>query len=131
MCYVISIGCLYVPLSQNLAFPPNLKNLTLSGCRVSSRNMFLVGNLPNLEVLKLKEVAFEDNAWKTEGKFSQLKLLQVEASDLEIWEAEAAHFSSLQYLCLRGCSYLKCTPLELEKFRLFSISYCMDVQSLL
>ncbi|CAA2963587.1 late blight resistance homolog R1A-10 [Olea europaea subsp. europaea] len=109
-CYVISNDCPYIPLPQNLAFPPNLKKLTLSGCRISRHNMFLVGSLPNLEVLKLKEVAFENNAWETEGEFSRLKFLHVEASHFKIWEAEAAHFPSLHCLCIRGCMSLKCIP---------------------
>ncbi|CAA3027203.1 late blight resistance homolog R1A-10 [Olea europaea subsp. europaea] len=54
-CNVISNDGEKVPLPQNFAFPPNLKKLTLSGCRISMHNMFLAGNLPNLEVLKLKE----------------------------------------------------------------------------
>ncbi|XP_022896729.1 putative late blight resistance protein homolog R1A-10 [Olea europaea var. sylvestris] len=109
-CKVISSVWPYVPVPQNLAFPPNLKKLTLSGCKLSRHNMFLVGNLPNLEVFKLKEVAFENNAWKTEGEFSRLKFLHVEARYLKIWEAEAAHFSCLQCIYLRGCSNLKCIP---------------------
>ncbi|XP_022896624.1 putative late blight resistance protein homolog R1A-10 isoform X2 [Olea europaea var. sylvestris] len=109
-CNVTSCYCPYVPLPQNLAFPPNLKKLTLSGCRISRHNMFLVANLPNLEVLKLKEVDFKRNAWKTEGEFSRLKFLHVEASHFKIWEAEAAHFPSLQCLRIKGCTSLKCIP---------------------
>ncbi|CAA2966337.1 late blight resistance homolog R1A-10 [Olea europaea subsp. europaea] len=108
-CKVISNDWTCIPLPQNLAFPPNLKKLTLSGCRLSRHNMF-PGNLPNLEVLKLKEVAFENNAWETEGEFSRLKFLHVETRRFKIWEAEAAHFPSLQCLCLRGCTSLKCIP---------------------
>ncbi|XP_011088084.2 putative late blight resistance protein homolog R1A-10 [Sesamum indicum] len=47
------------PLPLNLAFPPNLKKLTLSGCRISWEKMIVVGSLPNLEVLKLRDNAFE------------------------------------------------------------------------
>ncbi|CAA2963585.1 late blight resistance homolog R1A-10 [Olea europaea subsp. europaea] len=104
----------HIPLLQNLAFPPNLKKLTLSGCRISWRNMSLVGSLPNLEILKLKHVVFENTSWKTkEGEFSQLKFLLVERNLLEFWEAEAAHFPSLQILCLRHCPFLNCIPSEI------------------
>ncbi|XP_022863418.1 putative late blight resistance protein homolog R1A-10, partial [Olea europaea var. sylvestris] len=109
-CELIFDGWTNVSLPQNLAFPPNLKKLTLSVCKISGHNMFLVGNLPNLEVLKLKDVDFENEAWKMEGKFSRLKFLHVEAFHFEIWEAEAAHFPSLQCLHLRGCKSLKCFP---------------------
>ncbi|CAA2985725.1 late blight resistance homolog R1A-10 isoform X1 [Olea europaea subsp. europaea] len=110
-CNVISRENVHLP--QNLALPSNLKKLTLSGCRISMHNMFLVGNLPNLEVLKLKEVDLESNAWKTEGEFSRLKFLHVEATQFKIWEAEAAHFPSLQCLRLKNCFSLKCIPPEI------------------
>ncbi|XP_022896583.1 putative late blight resistance protein homolog R1A-10 isoform X2 [Olea europaea var. sylvestris] len=109
-CNVISNDVEKVPLPQNFAFPPNLKKLTLSGCRISMHNMFLGRNLPNLEVLKLKEGVFESNAWKTEGEFSRLKFLHVESFHFKIWEAEAAHFPSLQCLRLRKCFALKFIP---------------------
>ncbi|CAA3010775.1 late blight resistance homolog R1A-10 [Olea europaea subsp. europaea] len=104
----------HIPLLQNLAFPPNLKKLTLSGCRISWHNMSLVGSLHNLEILKLKHVVFESTSWKAkEGEFSRLKFLLVERNLLEFWEAEAAHFPSLQILCLRHCPFLNCIPSEI------------------
>ncbi|XP_022867986.1 putative late blight resistance protein homolog R1A-10 [Olea europaea var. sylvestris] len=74
-------------------------------------NMSLAGSLPNLEVLKLKGVIFESTSWKTkEGEFSLLKFLLVERNTLKFWEAKAAHFPSLQRLCLRYCRRLKYIP---------------------
>ncbi|KAL2532791.1 putative late blight resistance proteinR1A-10 [Abeliophyllum distichum] len=36
------------PLAVDLAFPPNLKKLTLSGCRISWKNMSTFGSLPKI-----------------------------------------------------------------------------------
>ncbi|KAL2553183.1 putative late blight resistance protein-like protein R1A-6 [Forsythia ovata] len=100
-----------VSTPQSLAFPPNLKKLTLSGCRISWKNMSIVGSLPNLEVLKLKNHAFEGSAWTTkEGEFRKLKFLLIEKNFLQFWKAEREHFPRLECLTLRHCPYLKCIP---------------------
>ncbi|KAL2513244.1 putative late blight resistance proteinR1A-10 [Abeliophyllum distichum] len=92
------------PLPVNLAFPPKLKKLTLSGCGISWKNMTIVGSLPNLEVLKLKDHAFEGPVWETnEGEFCKLKFLLIERTHLENWKASETHFPSLQRLSLRYC----------------------------
>lgn len=39
-------------------FPQNLKKLTLSGYEISWKNILIVGSLPNLEMVKLKNYAF-------------------------------------------------------------------------
>ncbi|KAL2553192.1 Disease resistance protein (CC-NBS-LRR class) family [Forsythia ovata] len=102
------------PLAVDLAFPPNLKKLTLSGCRISWKNMSTFGSLPNLEVLKLKDFDFEDNKWKTnEGEFRKLKFLHIGSNNLEFWEVEGTHLPSLQCLSLRRCPDLKCIPSEI------------------
>ncbi|KAL2553125.1 putative late blight resistance protein-like protein R1A-6 [Forsythia ovata] len=104
----------WVPLAVDLAFPPNLKKLTLSGCRISWKNMSTFGSLPNLEVLKLKDFDFEDSTWKTnEGEFRKLKLLHIRCNNLEFWEVEGTHLPSLQCLSLRRCWDLKCIPSEI------------------
>ncbi|KAL2553188.1 Disease resistance protein (CC-NBS-LRR class) family [Forsythia ovata] len=97
-----------------LAFPPNLKKLTLSGCRISWKNMSNFGSLPNLEVLKLKNIFFEARVWKTnEGEFRKLKFLHIECNNLEFWEVEGTHLPSLQCLSLGYCPRLKCIPSEI------------------
>ncbi|KAL2553438.1 Disease resistance protein (CC-NBS-LRR class) family [Forsythia ovata] len=103
-----------VPLAVDFAFPPNLKKLTLSGCRISWKNMSTFGSLPNLEVLKLKYFDFEDSVWKTnEGEFRKLKFLHIGSNNLEFWEVEGTHLPSLQCLSLRRCPDLKCIPSEI------------------
>ncbi|KAL2492373.1 putative disease resistance protein [Abeliophyllum distichum] len=88
------------PPPLNFAFPHKLKKLTLSGCRISWKNMRMVGSLPNLEVLKLKDHALQGTVWEpNEGDFCRLKLLVIHMSCLEHWKANETHFPSLQ--CLR------------------------------
>ncbi|KAL2553094.1 putative disease resistance RPP13-like protein 3 [Forsythia ovata] len=104
----------FVPLAVDLAFPPNLKKLTLSGCRISWKNMSTFGSLPNLEVLKLKDFDFEDSIWKTkEGEFRKLKFLHIRSNNLEFWEVEETHLPSLQCPSLVHCPRLKCIPSEI------------------
>ncbi|KAL2552725.1 putative disease resistance RPP13-like protein 3 [Forsythia ovata] len=103
-----------VPLAVDLAFPPNLKKLTLKISRISWKNMSTFGSLPNLEVLKLKDFEFEDSVWKTnEGEFRQLKFLHIGCKNLEFWEFEGTHLPRLQCLSLGSCRRLKCIPSEI------------------
>ncbi|KAL2514189.1 Disease resistance protein (CC-NBS-LRR class) family [Forsythia ovata] len=105
-----------VPLAVDLAFPPNLKKLTISGCKISWKNMSTFGSLANLEVLKLKYFDFEDSVWKTnEGEFCKLKFLHIGSNNLEFWEVEGTHLPSLQCLSLGHCPRLKCIPSEIEE----------------
>ncbi|KAK4427064.1 hypothetical protein Salat_1475300 [Sesamum alatum] len=99
------------PLRINLAFPQSLKKLTLSGCRISWKKMTVIGSLHNLEILKLKNHAFDGSVWEpNEGEFIQLKFLLIEWSNLEHWRANPTHFPQLRHLSLRYCSKLAAIP---------------------
>ncbi|KAL0425285.1 UNVERIFIED_CONTAM: putative late blight resistance proteinR1B-16 [Sesamum radiatum] len=66
------------PLPVSFALPPNLKKLTLSGCTIPWRHMTVIGSLPNLEVLKLRDNAFIGREWEcsnSEEGFPRLKFL--------------------------------------------------------
>ncbi|KAL0335859.1 UNVERIFIED_CONTAM: hypothetical protein Sradi_4797800 [Sesamum radiatum] len=113
-----------------LAFPPSLKKLTLTGCNIPWEKMTVVGSLPNLEVLKLKERAFEGSLWEPkEGEFTKLKFLFIELNSLEHWKVDREHFPQLQHLCLSYCFSLEVIPSEigeigtLETFELYE---CLD-----
>ncbi|KAL0429568.1 UNVERIFIED_CONTAM: hypothetical protein Sradi_0582800 [Sesamum radiatum] len=76
---------MFLPSSSNIAppmltFSPNLKKLTLSGCRLPWEDTTHIDTLPKLEVLKLHRNAFSD------------------------WRADETHFPSLQHLILKICS---------------------------
>ncbi|KAK4427733.1 putative late blight resistance proteinR1A-10 [Sesamum alatum] len=102
------------PLPLNLAFPLNLRKLTLSGCRISWEKMTVVGSLPNLEVLKLRDNAFAGSMWEpNEGEFTKLKYLLIESNHLEDWCANHTHFPQLRHLCLNFCTWLKAIPSDI------------------
>ncbi|KAK4477962.1 hypothetical protein RD792_017227 [Penstemon davidsonii] len=113
-CYFIAKS-IYAPGQLlNFAYPEGLKKLTLSGCTLPWDNLTIVGSLPNLQVLKLKDDAFVGSEWKTnEGEFPQLKYFLVASSSLEHWRTEETHFPMLQHLSLKSCSELVEIPSEI------------------
>ncbi|XP_024991152.1 putative late blight resistance protein homolog R1A-3 [Cynara cardunculus var. scolymus] len=101
-------------LSKKLiSFPVTLKKLTLSGCRLPWSGMSKIQWLPNLEVLKLLNYAFEGPSWDTgEGQFHQLKFLKLQNLDIQQWDAYSSNFPCLKRLVLLECYYLKGIPDE-------------------
>ncbi|XP_019171307.1 PREDICTED: putative late blight resistance protein homolog R1B-16 isoform X2 [Ipomoea nil] len=101
------------PLPMPDAFPLNLKQLTLRGCRRSWKEMLILSALPKLEVLKLKDCAFIGSEWELmeEQVFCQLKAMVIDIADLEQWEACSSHFPNLQFLVLKYCKHLKEIPI--------------------
>nr|AET22504.1 hypothetical protein [Solanum lycopersicum]AET22505.1 hypothetical protein [Solanum pimpinellifolium] len=99
------------------AFPPNLKNLTLSCSLLLWQDARVLGNLPNLEVLKLKYFSFQGPEWETDEEgFHRLKYLLVESRDLVIWKqasTDSYPFPALQHLVFRFCNKLKEIPFEI------------------
>ncbi|PWA80249.1 Disease resistance protein [Artemisia annua] len=76
-----------------ISFPVTLKKLTLSGCRLPWFSMSTIQSLPNLEILKLLNYAFEGPTWDTgEGQFRQLKFLKLQNLDIHEWEAYSSNF---------------------------------------
>ncbi|CAA2964631.1 late blight resistance homolog R1B-17 [Olea europaea subsp. europaea] len=95
-------------------FPPNLTKLTLYGTQLDWEYMSTLGRLENLEILKLKENAFEGKLWEAEdGGFPSLKLLHIGSTDLVTWVASGSHFPSLESLHLKHCTSLSTVPLGL------------------
>ncbi|KAL0417279.1 UNVERIFIED_CONTAM: putative disease resistance protein, partial [Sesamum latifolium] len=98
-------------LLSNLSFPQSLKKLTLSGSKLSWKDMSIIGSLPHLEVLKLKRFAFTGEVWEpVEGEFCRLKFLLIEETNLVQWMAENAHFPCLEHLIVRECRDLEAIP---------------------
>ncbi|CAL5430485.1 unnamed protein product [Camellia sinensis] len=98
-------------LPQLYKFPPNLKELTLADTLLDWEHMSTLGLLPKLEVLKLKDNAFQGNRWKAiDGGFRLLRFLQIGKTDLVHWEASGQHFPRLQQLILKYCESLEAVP---------------------
>ncbi|KAL0425293.1 UNVERIFIED_CONTAM: hypothetical protein Sradi_1064100 [Sesamum radiatum] len=94
--------------------PPNLKKLTLSGCNIPWQHVVIIGVLPNLEVLKLRNSAFIGREWEcTEGEFPRLKYLLMEGLNLERWLVENSHFPCLVRLIIKACWKLEEIPCEI------------------
>ncbi|XP_073121285.1 putative late blight resistance protein homolog R1A-10 [Henckelia pumila] len=72
-CIVEPTSCIII--SKDLTLPKNLIKLTLSGTKISWKDMPIVGSLPNLEVLKLKNNAFQGLEWEPiKGEFCRYEV---------------------------------------------------------
>ncbi|XP_057801619.1 putative late blight resistance protein homolog R1B-14 [Salvia miltiorrhiza] len=91
-----------------LSFPLQLRRLTLSGWKLPWSDMTIVGSLPNLQVLKLRNFACRGQRWETSnGQFRELRLLLIDRSDLVYWRTDASHFPKLECLMLHQCRFLR------------------------
>nr|GLL38140.1 putative late blight resistance protein homolog R1A-3 [Ipomoea trifida] len=99
----------YLPIG----FPPNLKKLTLRYTYLPWKEMDTIGQLPHLEVLKLKDFAFCGSKWEpSKLGFWELKALLISRSNLKYWNANSNHFPVLERLVLRYCWELKQVPIN-------------------
>lgn len=116
--------------SSVLHLPKNLKKLTLSWSYLPWKDIACIATLPNLEVLKLKNYAFQGPVWEpTEEGFRRLKHFLIDNTNLENWEASSDIFPCLEHLVLRRCKFLKGIPAELEEIntlRRFELHYCSE-----
>ncbi|KAK6148371.1 hypothetical protein DH2020_019283 [Rehmannia glutinosa] len=96
-------------------FPAKLRSLTLSATFLDWEQMSVLGNLENLEVLKLKDNAFVGESWEVaDGGFRLLRLLLIEYTNLVYWKLALGsghdHFPRLKGLVLRKCAELEALP---------------------
>ncbi|CAI9095937.1 OLC1v1031981C1 [Oldenlandia corymbosa var. corymbosa] len=103
-------------LPPHNSFPKQLRKLTLMNTQLEWTEMTTLGELKHLEVLILKEFAFQGNSWKTaKGGFTRLKYLYIGRMDLVAWEgASTEHFPQLRSLVLKNCESLQAIPRGLE-----------------
>lgn len=101
-------------LPPDNVFPKQLVRLTLMNTLLDWRHMSILGRLEKLEVLKLKDNAFQGELWETEqGGFRNLKVLHIGSTNLVRWKSAASHFPQLRSLFLRHCTALEAVPHEL------------------
>ncbi|XP_049396370.1 putative late blight resistance protein homolog R1A-10 [Solanum stenotomum] len=127
---LVDLSWLHIPHCDN--FPPNLKKLTLCRTFLQWEDMNILRKLPNLEVLKLRDNAFQGLIWKLsdedEDGFLKLKFLLLEIMSLKQWEATSYHFPNLEHLVLTGCSLLEQIPFdfaEIQTLQLIEIHNCV------
>ncbi|XP_057494424.1 uncharacterized protein LOC130779693 [Actinidia eriantha] len=109
-------GIWYLPVRLGgVRFSTNLKKLTLMETQVTWNEMSTLGkSLPNLEVLKLLQLACVGKFWKTsDGDFPQLKFLELVIIPIEEWQVSSNPFPRLQRLVLVGCCELQSIPSEI------------------
>ncbi|OIT01579.1 putative late blight resistance protein -like r1b-16 [Nicotiana attenuata] len=95
------------------SFPPMLKKLKLYGTGLRWEDLNIIGELCNLEILKLKRYACRGEEWHpTENGFTQLKLLLIEYNDLKYWNSPNDSFPVLERLVIRHCSELEEIPID-------------------
>ncbi|KAG6420540.1 hypothetical protein SASPL_117072 [Salvia splendens] len=95
--------------------PPKLRKLSLSGCGLPWEAMGVVAKLEHLEVLKLRELAFNGDEWclLDSHVFERLKYMMIEYLNFKTWEANNVHFPALEQLHLRHCYDLEEIPLDI------------------
>ncbi|XP_027166133.1 putative late blight resistance protein homolog R1B-14 [Coffea eugenioides] len=98
-----------------LSFPMNLKKLSLCNLGLPCRKMSLIEQLPNLEVLKLRDQSIDGKKWELmEGGFPKLRVLTLECVEVVEWTEtdpdSEDYFPCLQQLKLDGISNLEMMP---------------------
>ncbi|KAM0049119.1 putative leucine-rich repeat domain superfamily [Helianthus debilis subsp. tardiflorus] len=113
-------------LPNSLKFPPMLKKLTLCDTVLKWEQMYVLGKLHGLEVLKLGDNAFLGERWVTpDDGFLHLRVFQIWKTNLVHWEAAGHQFPQLQRVSLKHSKQLIAIPsglgdiLTLEVMELF------------
>ncbi|XP_057802166.1 putative late blight resistance protein homolog R1B-17 [Salvia miltiorrhiza] len=113
---------------HNLSLPSSLRKLALTGWGRYNRYLNIVGPLPNLEVLKLRQFGFEKQEWITRDQdFSKLRFLLIEQSNLKHWNSEGSHFPLLEHLLIHSCWSLSDIPDdmgEIQTLKLIEVKNC-------
>ncbi|CAI9111755.1 OLC1v1012065C1 [Oldenlandia corymbosa var. corymbosa] len=120
-------------------FPQILRKLNLENVRLRWSGIAGIQRLPNLEVLKLRDIGFEGPHWDMEneeaeeevgGTFPKLRVLRLRSlSKLVRWTCsdDNDHFPSLETLVLQECFYLKELPSCLAQsstLQMIEVNYC-------
>lgn len=110
------------------AFPATLKNLKLVGTGLRWEDLNIIGELPNLEVLKLILDACCGQEWHPiEGGFTRLKLLLIQMCNIKCWNATCDSFPVLERLVIISCSDLEEIPFEfadIQSLQLIELDSC-------
>ncbi|KAH6761497.1 hypothetical protein C2S52_018930 [Perilla frutescens var. hirtella] len=105
----VKYGCVVTPQKPIVSlFPSRLWKLYLSGLGYPWKYMEAIGEIPNLEVLKLRCYAFKGPKWETKlNSFLDLKYLVIEDADLVQWKPRRGSFPKLEKLKMKHCYKLQ------------------------
>ncbi|XP_048335269.2 putative disease resistance RPP13-like protein 3 [Ziziphus jujuba] len=96
------------------ALPSTLTRITFYTSHVDSRLMKILGGLPNLRELKIKQaINFPPKLIMEAGEFPQLQVLKMIYSDIRMWEVARDAMPSLQELIIIDWSSAKNLPDQL------------------
>ncbi|KAH7520458.1 hypothetical protein FEM48_Zijuj08G0146000 [Ziziphus jujuba var. spinosa] len=96
------------------ALPSTLTRITFYTSHVDSRLMKILGGLPNLRELKIKQaINFPPKLIMEAGEFPQLQVLKMIYSDIKMWEVARDAMPSLQELIIIDWSSAKNLPDQL------------------
>nr|XP_027076876.1 putative late blight resistance protein homolog R1A-3 [Coffea arabica] len=113
-----------------IKFPPYLKKLTLSHTDMLWSEISTIGQLPSLEVLKLRYNAFDGEKWEMKaGEFLNLRFLELSELDLRSWTATSDSFSRLEKLVVQSCWKLEEVPSclgECSTLEMIELKWCRE-----
>ncbi|CAI9116414.1 OLC1v1017550C1 [Oldenlandia corymbosa var. corymbosa] len=118
-----------VQYPYKISFPSNLRKLSISNSRLPWEELSVIGRqLPNLEVLKLLNKAFEGQQWDMiDGEFQKLKFLKLDFLEIEVWNACAEHLPCLEQLVVSSCPQLMEIPSsfgEISTLQSIEVKWC-------
>ena len=100
----------------------------MSNARLPWHEISVIGQLPNLEVLKSHDKAFEGEQWDMrEGEFQKLKFLKLESLDIVQWNATSEQLPCLEQLVVLSCEQLEEIPSsfgEIPTLQLIEMKWC-------
>ncbi|XP_012848186.1 PREDICTED: putative late blight resistance protein homolog R1B-17 [Erythranthe guttata] len=115
---------------RKLTFPSSLKKLKLDGFMLGYEDLTVIGSLPCLEVLKLRNNSIIAREWNpVDGEFLRLKSLLIYGSGLVNWNADTSNFPVLEKLVLEYMDKLDGIPLdigEIPTLRHIELNVCNE-----
>ncbi|XP_059436077.1 putative disease resistance RPP13-like protein 3 [Corylus avellana] len=111
----LTIDAFTIPPSDSISFPLTITHLTLENTRLAEGGgMIVLGNLPNLRILKLEECYDIRNLHVFGDSVPRLEVLELRRlNDVKEWKQEEGAMTCLRYLVIESCRELTMLPPEL------------------
>ncbi|KAI7996259.1 Disease resistance RPP8-like protein 3 [Camellia lanceoleosa] len=109
-----------INLRDGIKFPPNLTKLTLLETQLLEDPMDVLGRLPNLQVLKLKNAAYGGRDLCCSGNgFPKLQVLKLVNLAIRCWTISEGSMPSLRSVVINRCGNLEGLPSALPNIPAF------------